>query len=261
MRALIRKKIPAFEELPCEVALIDGEVVAAGVATIGFSELQTWLKHGGALGFVAFDLLHLDGRDLTGLPLIDRKMALERLLAKGDGTIRYSTHIEGRGADALVQVCAADREGLIFKLAIAPYHAGRHGTWLKLKCGMRQEFVIGGWSPSAAKGWPFASLLMGTFDVGRLTYRGRVGRGFGEREFAELEPLLERRTRKTNPFEDVPTDVRNARWVTPDLVAEVRLTELTGDGHIRNGTWQALRQDKPAPSVGAGSPRGGQHGS
>ena len=242
--------VPAFEGLTCDDALIDGEVVAAGVANNAFSELQTRLKLGGALGFVAFDLLHLDGRDLTGLPLIDRKVALERLLAKSDGAIQYSTHIEGRGADAWTQVCAAGREGLVSKLSTAPYHAGRHGSWLKLKCGQRQEFVIGGWSPSASKGRPFASLLMGTFEGDRLIYRGRVGSGFGEREFAELLPLLESRTRKISPFADVPAEVRGARWVTPDLVAEVKFTELTGEGHIRHGTYQALRRDKPAKTVG-----------
>ena len=242
--------VPAFEALPCEAALIDGEVVAAGVETNAFSELQTRLKHGGALGFVAFDLLHLDGRDLTRLPLIGRKAALERLLAKSDGAIQFSTHIEGRGADAWAQVCAAGREGLISKLATAPYHAGRHGSWLKLKCGQRQEFVIGGWSPSASKGRPFASLLMGTFEAGRLIYRGRVGSGFGERAFAELVPQLENLARKTSPFAEVPPEVRNAHWVTPDLVAEVKFAELTGDGHIRHGTFQALRRDKPASTIG-----------
>ena len=242
--------IPAFEALPCDTALIDGEVVALGAATNAFSELQNRLKHGGALGFVAFDLLHLDGRDLTEMPLIKRKAALERLLVKSEGAIQYSTHIEGRGPDAWAQVCAAGREGLISKLATAPYHAGRHGSWLKLKCGQRQEFVIGGWSPSASKGRPFASLLMGTFEGGRLIYRGRVGSGFGEREFADLLPLLEKRTRATSPFTEVPPEARNSRWVTPDLVAEVKFTELTGEGHIRHGTYQALRRDKPATTVG-----------
>ena len=241
--------VPAFEDLPCDNALIDGEVVAAGVAANAFSELQTRLKQGGALGFVAFDLLHLDGRDLTRSPLIDRKTELARLLAKSDGAIQYSTHIEGRGADAWAQVCAAGREGLISKLATAAYHTGRHGSWLKLKCGQRQEFVIGGWSPSPSKGRPFASLLMGTFEGDRLVYRGRVGSGFGETEFAELLPLLESRMRKTRPFAEVPPEVRGARWVTPDLVAEVKFTDLTGEGHIRHGTYQALRRDKPAKTV------------
>ena len=242
--------VPAFEALGCQSALIDGEVVAAGVEAQAFSALQVRLRQGGALGFVAFDLLQLDGQDLTSLPLVDRKAKLERLLEATDGPVRFSTHIAGNGAAAWARVCEAGREGLVSKLAIAPYHAGRHGSWLKLKCGQRQEFVIGGWSPSSAWGRPFASLLMGSFEGGRLVYRGRVGSGFGERVFAELVPLLEARTRKTSPFTEIPAEAARARWVSPDLVAEVKFAELTADGHIRHGTWQGLRLDKPAAEVG-----------
>ena len=240
---------PAFENLPCQTALIDGEVVAAGVEKNAFSELQSRLKHGGALHFVAFDLLHLDGQDLTGQPLIARKAALETLLANCDDTIRYSTHIEGHGEQAWLQVCAAGREGLVSKLAKAPYHAGRHESWLKLKCGQRQEFVIGGLSPSKSKGRPFASLLMGTYEAGRLVYRGRVGTGFDARAFETLQPLLQQRQRKTSPFAEVPDDVRGAQWVRPDLVAEIKFAEITAAGHIRHGSFQALRRDKPAKDV------------
>lgn len=242
--------VPAFETLDCGSALIDGEVVAEGVGVQAFSALQDRLKRGGALGFVAFDLLHLDGKDLTPLPLVDRKARLERLLDGVYGAIRFSTHIAGNGAAAWAQVCEAGREGLVSKLATAPYHAGRHASWVKLKCGQRQEFVIGGWSPSATRGRPFASLLMGSFEAGRLVYRGRVGSGFGDRVFAELVPLLEERARKTSPFAGVPAEAAQARWVTPDLVAEVRFAELTADGHIRHGAWQGLRRDKPAAEVG-----------
>lgn len=240
---------PAFERLPCKTALIDGEVIAAGVEKNAFSELQSRLKHGGALGFVAFDLLHLDGQDLTDQPLIARKAALEDLLADCDDTIRYSTHIEGHGEKAWSQVCAAGREGLISKLAKAPYHGGRHASWLKLKCGQRQEFVIGGFSPSTSKGRPFASLLMGSYEAGRLVYRGRVGTGFDARAFETLMPLLQQRSRKTSPFTEVPADVRGAHWVRPDLVAEIKFAEITAAGHIRHGSFQALRRDKPAKDV------------
>lgn len=242
--------VPAFERLPCDTALIDGEVVAAGVEVNAFSALQNRLKGGGALSFVAFDLLHLDGRDMTKLPLIDRKTALERLLDGCDGAIIYSTHLQGNGAEAFARVCAAGREGLVCKLANAPYRAGRNASWLKLKCGKRQEFVIGGWSPSAAKGRPFASLLMGTFQDGQLVYRGRVGSGFGDREFEELGPLLTRLERKTPPFAPPLPEERHVRWVAPELVAEVKFTELTADGHIRHGTFQGLRRDKPAQEIG-----------
>ena len=241
--------LPAFDGLPCKSALIDGEVIAAGVETDAYSALQDRLKHGGSLGFVAFDLLHLDGRDLTKLPLVERKAKLERLLKNSDPALRYSTHIEGHGAEAWAQVCAAGSEGLVSKLGTAPYHAGRHGSWIKLKCGQRQEFVIGGWMQAASRGRPFASLLMGSFEGKHLVYRGRVGTGFGAREFGELLPLLEKRDRKTSPFADVPAEVSNAHWVTPNLVAEIKFTELTAAGHIRHGTYQALRQDKPAKGV------------
>lgn len=242
--------VTAFERLACESALIDGEVIAAGAKTNAFSALQTRLKQGGALGFVAFDLLHLDGQDLTNMPLTERKAQLELLLKNAGAEIQFSTHIEGHGAQAWAQVCAAGREGLISKLASAPYHSGRHGSWLKLKCGQRQEFVIGGWSPSSARGRPFASLLMGSFEQGQLIYRGRVGSGFGAREFDSLAPLLMARTRKTSPFLQVPSEVDTARWVTPNLVAEVKFTELTTEGHIRHGTFVALRRGKAARDVG-----------
>ena len=248
--------VPVFEKLPCDNALIDGEVVAAGVDTNGFSELQRRLKHGGALRFVAFDLLHLDGRDLAALPLVERKAALERLLATSGGTIQYSTHIDGRGQDAWAMVCKAGREGLVSKLATASYHAGRHGSWIKLKCAQRQEFVIGGWSPSSSRGRPFASLLMGSFEGGQLVYRGRVGSGFGAREFDELVRALDQLASKTSPFGETPPEVRAARWVRPELVVEVKFTELTADGHIRHGTYQALRHDKPAQDVSLDRPEG-----
>lgn len=240
---------PAFESLPCTNALIDGEVVAAGVEKNAFSELQSRLKHGGALGFVAFDLLHLDGQDLTAQPLTARKAALETLLADSADTISYSTHIQGHGAEAWSQVCAAGREGLISKLASASYHSGRHASWLKLKCGQRQEFVIGGFSSSTSRGRPFASLLMGTFEAGRLVYRGRVGTGFDTCAFETLLPLLQQRSRKTSPFADKPPDFCAAHWVRPDLVAEIKFAELTAAGHIRHGSFQALRRDKPAKDV------------
>lgn len=239
---------PAFHALPCTSALIDGEVIADGMETGAFSELQSRLKLGGALAFVAFDLLHLDGRDMTALPLLKRKEALESLLAETDPPLRYSTHIQGNGTEAWAKVCDAGREGLISKLASAPYHAGRHGSWIKLKCGQRQEFVIGGWSPSASRGRPVASLRMGSYENDRLVYRGRVGSGFGAREFDELLPLLTARSRVSSPFSILP-DSPDARWITPDLVAEVKFTELTAEGHIRHGTYQGLRKDKPASSV------------
>ncbi len=239
-----------FARLACRSALIDGEVTAPGAAAGAFAALQARLEGGGALLFVAFDLLELDGADLTGEPLIARKARLERLLgASGAGAIRFSTHVEGRGAEAFAHVCSAGQEGLVSKLANSAYHSGRHSSWRKVKCGRRQEFVIGGWSPSTARGRPFASLLMGTYQAGVLRYRGRVGTGFGEREFADLAPRLAALAQEAAPFDAVPRLVAGARWVRPELAAEVGFAGLTGEGLIRHGVYRGLRADKPVAEI------------
>jgi bifunctional non-homologous end joining protein LigD len=237
--------VPDFERLDCRSALLDGEVIAPGAPEGAFSELQARLKHGGALLFMAFDLLELDGRDLAGKPLLERKERLENLLARSSlGAVRYSTHVQGHGATLLEQVCEAGQEGVISKQAAGPYRSGRHASWRKIKCIKRQEFVVAGWMPSSSRGRPFSSLIMGTFEDGALRYRGRVGTGFGAPEFEALEPRLKRLAAKKSPFPEAPRETRGARWIKPQLVAEVQYAELTGDGHVRHGVYKGLREDK-----------------
>ncbi|WP_420023685.1 DNA ligase D [Cereibacter azotoformans] len=241
--------VPDLARLAVGRALIDGEVIAPGEASGAFSELQARLKTGGTLAFMAFDLLALDDEDLTGLPLLERKARLESLLEGETGTIHYSTHIRGHGPEVHERMCAAGQEGIISKRVEAPYSGTRNGDWLKVKCVLRQEFVICGWKASDKPGRPFASLVMGSYEKGRLTYRGAVGSGFDARIFRELTPLLAGRARATSPFGHVPEGAEGARWLRPDLVAEVTFTELTRDGHIRHGVFAGLRDDKPARDV------------
>lgn len=241
--------VPEFERIDCRSALIDGEVIAPGVETGMFSALQDRLKHGGALAFMAFDLLELDGKDLTTQPLIERKVALEGLLGEGVGAIRYSSHVEGQGGEVFRRMCEAGQEGIISKRSSAPYRGSRNGDWLKIKCGQRQEFVICGFKPSDKPGRPFASLVMGTVEKGVLVYRGGVGTGFGAREFRELKPLLTERKQAKSPFKRTPPEARGTVWVTPDLVAEVSFAELTADGSIRHGVYEGLRLDKASREV------------
>jgi bifunctional non-homologous end joining protein LigD len=238
--------VPDFEQLQGRSALIDGEVIAPGPPQGAFGELQARLKHGGELLFMAFDLLELDGRDLAPRPQLERKDMLERLLDGAElRAIRYSTHLRGHAAAILEKVCAAGQEGIISKHAGSPYRSGRHTSWRKIKCIRRQEFVIGGWMPSDAHGRPFSSLLMGTYEDGALRYRGRVGSGFGSREFEVLAPRMARLSRATSPFDPAPPIRKDVRWLTPRLVAEVQYAELTSDGHIRHGVYLGLREDKP----------------
>lgn len=242
----------AVEAIPCRSALIDGEVIAGGEGG-DFSALQAALKEGGDLSFYAFDLLALDGDDLTNKPLSDRRQALEDLLdtLPPRGPVRLSPVIEAAGQDALDAMCRMGGEGIISKRRNASYRGGRGRNWIKAKCIRRAEFVIVGYAPSDKPGRPFASLLLGSYESGRLIYRGRVGTGFDARDMQALERTMRKLTRKTAPTDDddLPSETRGAQWLRPELVAEVAYGEFTADGRIRHGVFKGLREDKPVQSV------------
>lgn len=244
--------VAPFQALKVGSALIDGEIcVFDENGRTDFSTLKRVLTEGGRLEFFAFDLLEVDGKDLTGLPLTERKARLEKLLAKSakNDPIQYSSHVIGHGQKVLDALCRDGHEGIIAKRADAPYHGERSKSWLKVKCLKRQEFVIGGWSPSS-KRRGFASLLVGTWENGKLLYRGRVGTGFSQDTLAELDRKLKPLSRKTSPFADVPTErARDAHWVKPALVAEIAYTELTSDDIMRHPSFVGLRDDKKAAEV------------
>ncbi|WP_426229647.1 DNA ligase D [Pararhizobium sp. DWP3-4] len=241
-----------FADLDCDTALIDGEAVAASDKGSKFSALQKAIKTGGETRFYAFDLLQLDGKDLRKQPLIERKKALKALLDTlgPSRSVQYSEHVRGNGEKVFQAMCKSGQEGIIAKKADAPYREGRVGSWLKIKCTKRQEFVIGGYSPSDKRGRPFASLLVGAYDGGKFVYQGRVGTGFDEDTMADMAKRFLKLKRKTSPFDAVPKEIaRDAVWLTPELVAEVDFAEFTDDGHIRHGAFQGLREDKEASAV------------
>ena len=240
----------AFDPLPCDAALIDGEVMAARIHGSAFSSLQKALKQGNALVFFAFDLLRIDGEDLRKEPLIERRERLARLLSgvPSGGPLRLSEHIVGNGPEVFVNACKAGAEGIISKRVDAPYRGTRSKAWRKVKCTRRQEFVIVGYSPSDKAGRPFASLLLASHDGDALRYKGRVGTGFTDAAMGEVKKAMT--SRKTSPCEDVPDDIaRDAQWVRADLVAEVEFTEFTGDGYVRHASFLGLRDDKTADDV------------
>lgn len=149
-------------QLDVRSALIDGEAVVMDEnGRSNFQALQGALKGAPAsIDYYAFDLLELNGEDLTGLPLTARKEKLRAILPEGNPRIRYSEHIEGNGEKLLNSFCEAGLEGVISKLATAKYIGSRSGAWLKAKCTKRQEFVIVGWTPSD-KSRSFRSLILG----------------------------------------------------------------------------------------------------
>jgi bifunctional non-homologous end joining protein LigD len=247
---------PALARLRARDALLDGEIVVPDDEGFSrFSLLQRALKDGDAdFLLMAFDLLRLDGKDLRPLPLLERKRRLRALLEGLSDDVRYCDHEVGQGGRIFAEACRLGLEGIVSKRIDLPYVSGRTRTWIKTKCGRRDEFVIGGYRPSSVKGRPFSSLLIGEFADGELCYRGRVGTGFDGAWIAELGRRLRALERKTSPFRSVPRLIeRQARWVTPRLVAEIAYTERTADGVLRHPSFQGLREDKPAREVGGGN--------
>jgi bifunctional non-homologous end joining protein LigD len=244
----------ALEKLPCENALVDGEV--AFVLASGITDFKSLQEHidtpNQAIRYFLFDLLELDGKDWRRKPLLARKAKLAELLSAKTIPERlvYSDHVQGSGPAFFAGACASGLEGIVSKRAGAAYRSGRGKDWLKIKCGTRAEFVIGGYSRSSVKGRPFASLLLGTFADGALDFAGKVGTGFDDADLKALAKRFKPLERKTSPFVDVPAgERRDAVWLDPELVAEVAYTEWTRDGRLRHPSFQALREDKPAREV------------
>lgn len=240
----------AFDPLPCDAALIDGEVMAARIQGSAFSSLQKALKQGNALVFFAFDVLRIDGEDLRKQPQIARRERLAKLFSgvPTGGALRLSEHIVGNGAVVFANACKAGAEGIISKRIDAPYRGTRNKAWRKVKCTRRQEFVIVGYSPSDKAGRPFASLLLASHEDDSLRYKGRVGTGFSDAAMADVKQAMT--LRNTPPCVNVPDDIaRNATWVRADLVAEVEFSEFTYDGNVRHGSFLGLRDDKKADDV------------
>jgi bifunctional non-homologous end joining protein LigD len=231
-------------------ALIDGEAVVLDAdGRSSFQALQGALKGTPAsIDYFAFDLLELDGEDLTDLPLIKRKEKLKSILLPKSTVIRYSDHIQGKGEKLLHNFCDAGLEGVISKLATAKYVGSRSGSWVKTKCIKRQEFVVVGWTPSD-KSRAFRSLILGVHEEGGLRYAGKVGTGFDTAELLRLMETMAPLEQKAATVEAPRAEVRGAHWLKPKLVAEIAFTEMTNEGTLRHPSYLGLREDKKAEAV------------
>jgi bifunctional non-homologous end joining protein LigD len=194
-----------------------------------------------------FDVLHLDGDDLTGLPLLRRKEILAGVVGKR-GAVRRVDHVDGDPAVLLEHACGAGWEGLIAKRADGRYVSGRSSDWLKLKCSASQELVIGGWTDPRGARTHFGALLVGYHDDRGLRYAGKVGTGFDAATLADLHREMQRLGRDTSPFVDRVRE-RGAHWVEPELVANFAFTEWTDDGKLRHPRYEGLRRDKDPGTV------------
>ena len=248
--------IEALEAEPATDFVADGEIVAFEGSRTSFERLQGRMGisdprlarlTGISVYLYLFDLLALDGNDITGLPLRERKRALRRALSF-HGPVRYTPHRNEHGEELFRQACARGWEGLIAKRASSPYVHGRSGDWLKLKCSHQQELVIGGYTPPQGSRKHFGALLVGYHENGELRYAGKVGTGFSEEVLRSLGAKLEALRVDECPFtgDGLP---RQARWVKPRLVGEFAFSEWTRDGRLRHPRFLGLRDDKPAAEV------------
>ena len=243
----------AAAKLPVKSALIDGEIVAFKDGHPDFSTLKDAISDGGDMTLFAFDLLAIDGEDLTGLSNLDRKTRLQPLIPEDEDRLRYSDHVIGAGEQLFETMCREGLEGIVSKRADAPYAGKRTKAWLKVKCTHRQEFVIVGWLPSDKKRG-FKSLLLGVREGKGYRYAGKVGTGFDQALMDDIRDKLDALDRKTPTVEAPKAAVRGAKWITPKLVAEIAFAEVTPDGVLRHSSFIGLREDKPAKDVVAETP-------
>jgi bifunctional non-homologous end joining protein LigD len=245
-------------------AVLDGEIVALDArGRPSFERLQPRMHVGNAtqvrrlaastpVTFMAFDVLHLDGRPTTGLPYTERRRLLESLQLQGRS---WQTPPAWFGGGSMVLEAAREQglEGVVVKRLDSLYHPGRRSDdWLKVKHLRTQEVVVGGWKPGTGRReGTIGSLLLGVQGAGGLEYAGKVGTGFTEQSLSEIGTRLRALERPESPFAStVPRpDAREAHWVDPVVVGEVRFGEWTRDGRLRHPAWRGLRPDKAPQDV------------
>lgn len=251
--------LAALAAQACQDFVVDGELVALNGGRTDFSLLQQRMQltqpaavraSPVVVSYFLFDLLRLDARDTTGLPLRTRKALLRDALAFR-APLHYTAHDEPGargGRDLLDQACARGWEGLVAKRADGRYLHRRSTDWQKLKCVGGQEFVIGGFTEPAAGRTGFGALLLGYYEQGRLRYAGKVGTGFDAAALRALRGGLDTIEQPRSPFQDEPAE-RRAHWVRPVLVAQVGFSEWTRAGLLRHPRFLGLRDDKRPQEV------------
>ncbi|HEV8296453.1 MAG TPA: non-homologous end-joining DNA ligase [Acidimicrobiales bacterium] len=256
--------VDAFRRQSVDRFVVDGEVVALDENGVpSFARLQGRMQLTDAaaarrsrivITYYAFDLLHLDGYDVTSLDVSKRKLLLRRAL-RFRKPLQFSAHRTDGGEAFLEEACRRGFEGLIAKRAHSRYVERRSSDWLKLKCERSQEFVIGGYTEPRGSRAGLGAILLGYYDGDDFVYAGKVGTGFDAEMLSTLARRLESLERSRSPFDRGKPTGSGVHWVRPELVCDVAFTEWTRDGSLRHPRFKGLRQDKPARAVVRERPR------
>ncbi|NGX45012.1 MAG: hypothetical protein K940chlam2_00152 [Chlamydiae bacterium] len=253
LNAAFPELVKALERARGSDWMVDGEIVAFDGRATSFSKLQSRLgvkkapEKAISVYFYLFDCLYWKGEDLRSLSLLSRKLLLKKEFSFSS-KVRYTTHIKEKGEAYFKRVAKLGLEGIIAKKADAPYHSKRTRDWLKCKCTVGQELVIGGFTEPKGSRLGFGALLVGTYKKGKLRYAGKVGTGYDRELLRTLSTRLKKIERASSPFEET-TGEKGAHFVQPRLVCEVAFTEWTNGGKLRHPRFIGLRKDKKATLV------------
>jgi bifunctional non-homologous end joining protein LigD len=241
--------------LPYSQVLMDGELVILDEAgRPSFQRLQNRariarapdIRHASVENpgtLYVFDLMALEGYDLRELPLVKRKALLKKILPEA-GPLKYSEHFEKDGEALYDQAVGLGLEGIVAKQAESKYHSGRSDKWLKVRADKTGDFVVVGYTAPKGSRGGFGALHLGAYIDGKLRYIGRAGSGFSSKQLDEVAAELERLATNKPPFDGPIPAEKESHWVAPELVAEVRYKEVTGDGLLRQPVFLRFRDDK-----------------
>ncbi|KFZ31059.1 hypothetical protein IDSA_06145 [Pseudidiomarina salinarum] len=251
----LERALKECHKAPC---ILDGEVVALNDDGVSeFQKLQARMKVSSRdeacqsdvkVHFYFFDCLYIDGYDVTDCPLTERKKVLKEALDWQD-PLRFTEYRKGDGLEYYQEACDKGWEGLIAKDGEGTYVHSRSPKWLKFKCVMEQEFVIGGYTEPEGDRVGFGALLLGFYRDAKFVYAGQVGTGFDDDTLRELHDRLQKIERDTSPYDEGDPQTKDVHFVTPELVCEVGFTEWTKKDQLRHPRYKGLRRDKEPEDV------------